>query len=129
MPVYEYMCSSCLVVQPVLRKIANRDDLVPCPECALAMPRIASKVAVKTWNPWRRFPNLSSTSHDGAAEFESEADYKAHLRENDQVELSQGGLVMTPHGNKVLISDRPEEQPSPYDVRDLLSEEEISACV
>ena len=65
------------------------------------MERQASAPALGIWNAERKFPNLSPHG-DGTMTFASKAAYEARLKELNFAEVSQGGLVERPHGNKVI---------------------------
>jgi hypothetical protein len=65
------------------------------------MEHIIALPNVVIWNEERRFPNL--TQHgDGSMAFPSKAAYKKYLEDNHAAEVSQGGVVKRPHGNKVV---------------------------
>lgn len=125
MPLYEYLCPQCDTVQPIIRAVRRRNALAVCDECLVPMERVLSLVSVKTWNPSRRFPNLSSTSHDGARAFDSELEYNQHLEKTGLVEFAHDGLVQTPHGNTVVLKDKPEKQREKRQEREMLSEAEF----
>jgi len=103
MPLYEYYCERCGDTDAILRPIRKRNFKALCSTCSTPRIRIASVPSIDIWNQERKFPNLKRTG-DGTMTFASKTDYNIYLKENNIAEVSQGGRVSRPHGNKVVMT-------------------------
>ena len=87
MPIYEFYCDDCALIEEQIRLKVGDTKGYPCHVCGKTMFNVASVPSMHVWNQCRSFPNL--TGHgDGSMKFASKSDYKLHLKENHVGEFS-----------------------------------------
>ena len=51
MPIYEFKCEKCGVIQDVYRKVVERDNDSICPRCENKQKRLISKLTTRVFEP------------------------------------------------------------------------------
>lgn len=99
---YEYHCFECGKNEEVIRPINKRNALLGC-ECGHKKEMIVSMPTINIWDRTREFPNLTGRGN-GAMKFNSNAEYRAYLKEHGVDEFAHDGKNYRPHGNKLIGS-------------------------
>jgi len=97
---YDYECVRCLKVFEDFTPMQQRDSDHFC-KCGQPGVRLISAPNISEWKKDRRFPNLRKEG-DGAMSFETRAEYKLYLAENNICELSTDAKKATKPLNKVV---------------------------
>jgi hypothetical protein len=101
MPIYEFYCDRCALIEEQIRLKVGDTKGYPCFFCGETMFNVASVPAMHVWNQDRRFPNL--TGHgDGSMRFGSKFEYKKYLKENHVGESAHDAPKKTKPCTKVI---------------------------